>query len=114
MPHKKREPAEATLSYLLTFSFRHRVVSLAIEDEIRNDRRDAQILTNNPEWEMTESGDYMEQWIRFRSDEPFKPEEVALVLARIELLDAACEAMINGTAAEVRESAFKTDKSRYK
>jgi hypothetical protein len=105
---KPREPAAFKLDYRVTFYFKHHIVTVSIEADLKNDSRDRQIIANRY-WECVESGDYIEQWVVFRSDEPFNAAELAKTCANIELLDKACDAMINGTAAEVSEAAFRKE-----
>jgi hypothetical protein len=98
---KTRQAASFDLIHQVRFHFRHVAVLHAIEQEVQQSFRDRHIIPNKY-WHLEESGEHGECWVVFQSDDPFFPEELEQCRANIELMDAACEAMVRGTNAEVR------------
>jgi hypothetical protein len=95
----KRQPASFDLIHQVRFHFRFVAVLHAIQQEIDQSFRDRHIVPNKY-WGLEESGEHGECWAVFRSDEPFDPAELEKCRANIELMDAACAAMITGTKAD--------------
>ena len=71
----------------------------AVEQEIHHSYRDRHIVPND-HWHLEESGEHGECWAVFSNNDPFDPAELERCRANIELMDAACEAMVEGTKAE--------------
>lgn len=96
---RQRNAASFDLIHQVRFHFRYVAVLHAIQQEVDQSFRERHIIPNK-HWHLEESGEHGECWATFMNEEAFDPDELERCRANIELMDAACEAMIQGTKAE--------------
>jgi hypothetical protein len=101
MSIKPRQPADFELRYRVIFHFRYIAVLHAIEQELDQAFRSKHIIPS-ADWTLLDSGEHGGGgcWVTFEHDEPFDPKELERCCHNIELLDAACEAMVQFTKAQ--------------
>lgn len=97
---KPRDKCEARIQQHLHFTFTHVAVLHAIEHECRDAYLGTRILANR-HWHLESCGEGQGFcWIEFTYDELFDQKEIDATLFNIELMDSACEAMVDGTGAQ--------------